>query len=293
MLIEIDKSSGFCFGVMNAIDTVEKALTEGEKIYSLGQIVHNDEEVERLRRLGLQTIDYNQFENITNCKVLIRAHGEPPIIYETARKNNITLLDATCPIVRKLQQKIKKTWEKITETGGQVVILGKAGHAEVLGLAGQTNNMAIITDGESNLDKINYNKKIHLFSQTTMNPAAFEKLAAKISERIKETNIDNPDNLLVIHNTICRQVSGRQPILSSFARKYEVIIFVSGRESSNGKMLFEICRRENPESYIVSSASELRKEWFAGKRSVGVTGATSTPCWLINEVKEAISLIKF
>lgn len=292
MLTETDENSGFCFGVSKAIEAAEKALAAGEKIYSLGQIVHNDAEVERLRRMGLEAIDYEQFRNLKNCTVLIRAHGEPPLTYKIAKQNNITLLDATCPIVGKLQQKIKKTWEEISGEGGQIVIFGKPDHAEVTGLAGQTDNNAILTDGESNLDQMDFTKKIHLFSQTTMNPVAYARLAEKIGGKITEAGIADPSTLLTIHKTICWQVSNRQPALAEFARSHEVIIFVSGKESSNGKMLFELCKKENPNSYFVSSPSEIRAEWFEGKKSAGICGATSTPRWLINEVRDTVSSLK-
>ncbi|MGQ9619917.1 MAG: 4-hydroxy-3-methylbut-2-enyl diphosphate reductase [Bacteroidales bacterium] len=289
MVIETDENSGFCFGVRNAVETAEKALLAGERIYSLGQIVHNDIEVERLHRLGLETIAYEQFCKLKNCKVLIRAHGEPPETYRIATENGITLIDATCPIVKKLQNKIKTTWEKIKGRGGQIIIYGKPGHAEVLGLTGQTENNAILTDGKINLDKPDYRKEIHLFSQTTMNTDSYNRLAESIRIRMKETGISEPDKFLIVHNTICAQVSCRQPLLKKFARAHDIIIFVSGRESSNGKMLYAVCKIVNPDSYFVSSSAEVRKEWFKGKKSAGICGATSTPGWLINEVKDVIS----
>ncbi|MGB4291426.1 MAG: 4-hydroxy-3-methylbut-2-enyl diphosphate reductase [Bacteroidales bacterium] len=289
MVIEIDENSGFCFGVRNAVETAEKALMAGEKIFSLGQIVHNDIEVERLSKMGLKTINYAEFRSLQDCKVLIRAHGEPPETYRIAKENGITLIDATCPIVKRLQQKIRQTWEETKIKGGQVVIYGKPGHAEVLGLIGQTDNNALLTDGEINLDRIDFSKKIHLFSQTTMNPEAYEALAEKMRKKIKEYGEPDPGKLLTVHRTICTQVSHRQPHLESFARSHDIIIFVSGKESSNGKMLFSICKNVNPESYFVSSPGDIKKEWFIGKQKAGICGATSTPGWLIRKVSEAIS----
>jgi 4-hydroxy-3-methylbut-2-enyl diphosphate reductase len=288
MVVEIDEKSGFCFGVQNAVEIAEEALSRGEKVFCLGPIVHNDIEVERLLSMGLKTVDHEQYHQLRNCKVLIRAHGEPPETYYIAEKNNINIIEATCPIVKKLQSRIKKTWLDAAIKDGQVVIFGKAGHAEVIGLMGQTNNMAILTDGEGNLDKIDYSKEIHLFSQTTMSNSDYNTLAQKIRDKIAETGVADPDKRLHINRTICGQVSNRQPGLRSFSRKHNIIIFVSGRESSNGKMLFSICKSENSNSWFVSSPEEIRKEWFTGMKSVGVCGATSTPKWLIDKVRDTI-----
>ena len=288
MEVEVDSKSGFCFGVQNAVEIAEEALRKGEKVFSLGQIVHNDIEVERLLSLGLETVDHDMYRELHNCKVLIRAHGEPPETYYIAEKNNIEIIEATCPIVKKLQSRIKNTWLDTSLKGGQVVIFGKAGHAEVIGLMGQTNNMAILTDGEKNLDKIDYSKEIHLFSQTTMGNTEYTLLAEKLRNRIAEKGITNPESHLHVNRTICGQVSNRQPGLRSFAKKHDVIIFVSGKESSNGKMLYSICKNENSRSWFVSSPEEILKEWFADVNSVGVCGATSTPKWLIDKVRETI-----
>jgi len=289
MLVEIDENSGFCFGVRNAVERAEKELLAGEKIYSLGQIVHNDIEVDRLSKMGLETINYDEFRKLRNCKVLIRAHGEPPETYKIAKENNITLIDATCPIVKRLQEKIRQTWEETKTKGGQVVIFGKPGHAEVLGLIGQTGSNAILTDGEINLGRIDFKKEIHLFSQTTMNVEAFNALVEKIREKIRACGTPNTDDLLIVYHTICTQVSHRQPHLEDFARSHDIIIFVSGKESSNGKMLFSICKNVNPDSYFVSSPDEIKKEWLEGKNKAGISGATSTPGWLIKKVSEVIS----
>lgn len=288
MLVEIDEKSGFCFGVQNAVEIAEEALSRGEQVFCLGPIVHNDIEVERLLSLGLKTINHNEYKELRNCKVLIRAHGEPPETYYIAEKNNIKIIEATCPIVKKLQSRIKKTWFDAAASDGQVVIYGKAGHAEVIGLMGQTNNQAILTDGAGNLDRIDYSKEIHLFSQTTMSNSEYNSLAEKIKERMAKAGIADPEKHLHINRTICGQVSNRQPGLKLFAKKHEIIIFVSGRESSNGKMLFSICKSENSNSWFVSSPEEIRKEWFTGISSVGVCGATSTPKWLIDKVKDTI-----
>jgi len=289
MRIEIDENSGFCFGVRNAVAMAEKTLMEGEKLYSLGQIVHNDIEVERLHNIGLVTIDHEKFRKLKNSRVFIRAHGEPPEIYRIAKTNGITLIDATCPIVKQLQQKIRKIWQESKTRGGQIVIFGKPGHAEVIGLLGQTDNQAIVTDGETNIDKIDFTREIHIFSQTTMNVEAFNGTADKIKDKIKQHGIKEPERLLNVYNTICGQVSHRQPFLEKFAENHNVIIFVSGKESSNGRMLFDICKKKNPFSYFVSSPEDLKKEWFEGKKSAGICGATSTPKWLMKEVKDAIA----
>jgi 4-hydroxy-3-methylbut-2-en-1-yl diphosphate reductase len=288
MVVEIDEKSGFCFGVQNAVEIAEEALSRGEKVFCLGPIVHNDIEVERLMSLGLKTVDHEQYHQLRNCKVLIRAHGEPPETYYIAEKNNITIIEATCPIVKKLQSRIKKTWLDADIKDGQVVIFGKAGHAEVIGLMGQTNNQAILTDGEGNLDKIDYSREIHLFSQTTMSNSDYNILAQKIRDKIIRTGVADPEKNLHINRTICGQVSNRQPGLKSFARKHDIIIFVSGKGSSNGKMLFSICKSENSNSWFVSSPDEIRKEWFTGVKSAGVCGATSTPKWLIDKVRDTI-----
>lgn len=292
MRVKTDDRSGFCFGVKNAVEAAEEALRAGKKIYSLGQIVHNDQEVERLHELGLITINYDQFQYLHDSIVLIRAHGEPPETYRIAEQNNITLIDATCPIVKRLQWKIGQTWKELQPKGGSLVIYGKEGHAEVIGLMGQTGNEAILTDGKSNLEKIDYTREIHLFAQTTMNYSDYDNLAETIRQNIIHGG-NNPDVLLHIHRTICGQVCNRQPALEKFAAGHDVIIFVSGRESSNGKMLYEVCKKINPYSYFVSSPEELKSEWFTGKSSAGICGATSTPQWLIEKVKQRIESLCF
>jgi 4-hydroxy-3-methylbut-2-en-1-yl diphosphate reductase len=288
MLVEVDDRSGFCFGVRNAVEIAEEALAKGEKVFSLGQIVHNDIEVERLLDLGLVSIDHKEFNELRNCKVLIRAHGEPPETYEIAVKNNITIIEATCPIVKKLQSKIRETWTQTRTKGGQVIIYGKSGHAEVVGLLGQTDNEALLIHEPEDLGNIKFSNEVHLFSQTTMSVKDYNDLAESIINKMKEQGIPDADIHFHKNNTICGQVSNRAPRLKAFARRHDAVIFVSGKESSNGKMLFEICKNENPDTWFVSSPEEIKKEWFSGKKSAGVCGATSTPKWLIDKVRDII-----
>jgi len=291
MVVEIDRQSGFCFGVQNAVEIAEKALLRGEKVFSLGPIVHNDKEVERLSTLGLASIDYDEFRKLKNCKVLIRAHGEPPETYITAEKNNITIIEATCPIVKRLQSKIKETWLKTKESNGQVVIFGKPGHAEVVGLLGQINNEGLLVSGPDDFQKVDITRPVHLFAQTTMSVKEYSNFTDILRFKMEENGISDSDMNLIINKTICSQVSNREPHLKTFARKHDTIIFVSGRESSNGKMLFSVCKNINPDTHFVSSPEEIDKSWFKGKKSVGICGATSTPKWLIENIRDIISNI--
>ena len=291
MVVEIDKQSGFCFGVQNAVEIAEKALSMGEEVFSLGPIVHNNKEVERLSSLGLTTIDYEKYRSLKNCKVLIRAHGEPPETYLTAQKNSITIIEATCPIVKRLQSRIKETWLKTQKNNGQVVIFGKYGHAEVVGLLGQINNKGILVSGPDDLHKIDITRPVNLFAQTTMSIAKYSSFADILYSRIKENGISDPSKILTINRTICGQVSNREPHLKVFAQKHDTIIFVSGQESSNGKMLYSVCKNVNPDSYFVSSPEEIDKAWFKEKKSVGICGATSTPKWIIENIRDIISNI--
>jgi len=291
MVVEIDKQSGFCFGVQNAVEIAEKALMNGEKVFSLGPIVHNDKEVDRLGSLGLVSIDHEQFSKLKNCKVLIRAHGEPPETYTIAEKNNITIIEATCPIVRRLQSKIRETWMKIKDGEGQVVIFGKSGHAEVVGLMGQINNEGILVSGPDDFAKIDISKPVYLFAQTTMSVKDYGNLTDILRSRMEASIIHDPGKNLIINKTICGQVSNREPHLKAFAKKHDIIIFVSGRESSNGKMLYSVCKNVNNDTHFVSSAEELDMSWFSGKNSVGICGATSTPKWLIENIRDIISNI--
>jgi 4-hydroxy-3-methylbut-2-en-1-yl diphosphate reductase len=291
MIVEVDKQSGFCFGVQNAVEIAEKALLNGERVFSLGPIVHNDKEVERLSTLGLTSIDHEKFLRLRNCKVLIRAHGEPPETYITAEKNNITIIEATCPIVKRLQSKIKETWLETKNGNGQVVIFGKPGHAEVVGLMGQIHNEGIIVSGQDDFNKIDVKRPVYLFSQTTMSVKEYSNLKDVLLSKMKEAGMENPDNNLIINKTICGQVSNREPHLKAFARKHDAIIFVSGKESSNGKMLYSVCKAINPDTHFVSSSDEIDELWFKGKNSIGICGATSTPKWLIENIRDIISNI--
>jgi 4-hydroxy-3-methylbut-2-enyl diphosphate reductase len=291
MLVEIDKQSGFCFGVQNAVEIAEKALLNGEKVFSLGPIVHNDKEVDRLSSLGLVSIDHDVFSKLRNCKVLIRAHGEPPETYIIAEKNNITIIEATCPIVKRLQSKIRETWIRTKESSGQVVIFGKPGHAEVIGLLGEINNEGVLVSGPADFRKIDISKPVYLFAQTTMSVKEYSNLSDILRIRMEENGIPDPGKNLIINKTICGQVSNREPHLMAFAKKHDMVVFVSGRESSNGKMLYSVCKNVNPDTHFVSSAEELDKSWFSGKKSVGICGATSTPKWLIENIRDIISNI--
>jgi len=291
MKIEIDSNSGFCFGVVNAIQLAEMELENNDSLFCLGDIVHNSAEVDRLKEKGLRTINHDEFKNLKNCKVLLRAHGEPPETYKIALENNIQLIDASCPVVLKLQKNIKLGFDDILEKGGQVVIYGKEGHAEVNGLVGQTNEKAIVIGGISDLDKIDFTKPINLFSQTTKSIEGFYEIEKEIRKRMIKTQ-GTDDVLLISNDTICRQVSHRQPQLREFVKKHDIVVFVSGKKSSNGKMLFQVCKDENPNTYFVSDESELDKSWFANAKSVGICGATSTPRWLMEKIAESVKNLK-
>ncbi len=286
MIVETDDKSGFCFGVQNAVGIAEKALLKGEEVYSLGPIVHNEMEVNRLVRLGLTAINRERLGRLKDCNLLIRAHGEPPGTYLLAEKNNITIIDATCPIVKKLQARIKNSWLTTWDQKGQIVIYGKPGHDEVVGLLGQTNNEGILISGPEDLSKIDFTRPVLLFSQTTMSMSDYNNIAEQIrAEMVRAGNSDTENNLKV-HRTICSQVSNREPHLKDFAKKHDIIIFVSGKESSNGKLLYKACKSVNPATYFVSSPDEIEKSWFEGKGTAGVCGATSTPKWLIEEIRD-------
>jgi len=286
MLVDIDKDSGFCFGVVYAVEKAEKELKKNGELYSLGDIVHNSAELNRLEKMGLKSISHEEFKKIKNCKVLIRAHGEPPETYRIAKNNNIKLIDATCPVVIKLQNKIMQGYNDIKKQNGQIVIFGKKGHAEVNGLVGQTENTAIVIETIDDLKKIDFSKPVILYSQTTKSTKGFEEIEAIINENLKTNKKE--DLLFIANNTICKQVSTREPKLKIFAKKYDVIIFVSGHKSSNGKMLYNICKNENDNTYFVSDEKELNKNWFNNVDSVGVCGATSTPRWLMEKISNYI-----
>lgn len=278
MKVKIDKKSGFCFGVIKAIKSAEAELSDSNLLYCLGDIVHNEKEVQRLEKMGLKSISKEEYFSLKDCKVLIRAHGEPPETYEHAKKNNIELIDATCPVVLTLQEKVKNSYNSRIQAKGQVVIFGKKGHAEIEGLNGQTNHNAIIVETIADIEKINMNLPVALYSQTTKRIEDFHKIAELVNSKIK------PGVQIEIKDTICRQVSNRVPNLKIFALKYDLILFVAGKKSSNGQYLFSICKEENPNSYIISEIEEIDNGWFSGVESVGICGATSTPNWLMEEV---------
>ncbi|MDO4497588.1 MAG: 4-hydroxy-3-methylbut-2-enyl diphosphate reductase [Bacteroidales bacterium] len=279
MLIEVDKSSGFCPGVVSAIRKAEEQLSQADNLYCLGDIVHNNEEVHRLELQGLKTIDHQQMAELHNAKVLLRAHGEPPSTYSLARQNNIDIIDATCPVVLKLQQKIRQMYE--SDPTLQIVIYGKHGHAEVNGLVGQTDSHAIVVESEKELCKIDFHRPVRLYSQTTMSVEKFRLLSAEIERRMV-----SPASFMCF-DTICRQVANRIPHLREFASQHDVILFVSGRKSSNGKALFEVCHSVNPNSYFVSQPEDVLPETLSGE-SIGICGATSTPMWQMEHVAEHV-----
>lgn len=280
MIVEIDRRSGFCFGVINAIKAAEDELKEAQKLYCLGDIVHNGMEVERLEKMGLISISKEQYFTLKNCKVLIRAHGEPPETYSYAEENNIELIDATCPVVLTLQEKVKSSYQVKAQQKGQVVIYGKKGHAEIIGLNGQTDHNAVIIESIADIDKIDMNRPVALYSQTTKRIEDFHEIAKEVKSKIA------PGIPVEIKDTICRQVSNRVPNLKDFATKYDLILFVAGRKSSNGKYLYTICKEVNEDTHMISKIGEINKSWFAGVKSVGICGATSTPNWLMEEVAE-------
>lgn len=279
--VEIDEESGFCFGVTTAIKKAEKELEEDRTLYCLGDIVHNGKECERLHQMGLQTVDHGQFDRLHNAKVLLRAHGEPPSTYERARKNGIEIIDATCPVVLQLQKRIRREYDA---TGGraQIVIFGKNGHAEVLGLVGQTDGNAIVLEKPEDVRNLDFNRDIRLYSQTTKSLEDFRKIVAYIQEHV------SPEASFKYYDTICRQVANRMPNIRAFAARHDLILFVCGKKSSNGKVLFHECQQVNPNSYMIDNAGEIDFDKLKGISSVGICGATSTPKWLMEACKEAI-----
>lgn len=283
-LIEIDDNSGFCFGVVTAINKAEEELAKSGRLYCLGDIVHNSDEVQRLRDKGLVTITHDEMRNLHNVKVLLRAHGEPPSTYELAQRNSIEIIDATCPVVLQLQRRIKSTFDSETPRP-QIVIYGKTGHAEVNGLVGQTSGEAIVVEHPEDLEKVDFSKDIALYSQTTKSLEGFRSTIEQIGSRLK------PGVSFKSYDTICRQVANRVSRLRDFASTHQVLLFVSGKKSSNGKILFSQCRDVNPETHLISNASEIDPAWVAGKESIGICGATSTPRWLMEQVSNAVSKI--
>lgn len=285
MVIEIDKGSGFCFGVVNAISSAERELDNTDILYCLGDIVHNSLEVERLEALGLRTIGHEEFAHLQGEKVLLRAHGEPPSTYQTAERNHIRIVDATCPVVLQLQKKIHRCYEETRESNTQLVIYGKKGHAEVNGLVGQTDGTAIVIEKPEDLDRLDFSRPIALFSQTTKSLDGFRSIVSEIKRRI------SPDAAFNYYDTICRQVANRLPNIQKFASAHDWVYFVAGKKSSNGKMLFEECRKANPNSQFISAADEITERLPEFVSKVGVCGATSTPKWLMEEIAERIKQI--
>ena len=280
-IIEIDNGSGFCFGVVTAIQKAEEEINKSGHLYCLGDIVHNSNEVERLQKIGLETITHEQLSQLHDVKVLLRAHGEPPHTYEVARQNNISLIDATCPVVLQLQKRIRNTYHDTpSDNNPQIVIYGKKGHAEVNGLVGQTQGNALVIESVDEVDKIDFSRNIYLYSQTTKSLEGFKKIVDEIQHRVAG-NVQFSS-----FDTICRRVANRIPQIKQFAQNHDVILFVCGSKSSNGRILYEECRRVNPLSYLISNETEINLSWFDGKEHIGICGATSTPMWLMNQVKD-------
>ena len=278
--IEIDEGSGFCFGVTTAIKKAEEELGTSDKtLYCLGDIVHNGMECERLKDLGLITINHDDLRELHDVKVLLRAHGEPPETYELARRNNIEIIDATCPVVLQLQKRIKKQYET---GGGQIVIFGKKGHAEVLGLVGQTQSNAIVIESFDEVKRLDFTRDIYLYSQTTKSLDEYHRIIEYIQQHIA------PEATFRSFDTICRSVANRMPNISQFAARHDLILFVCGRKSSNGKVLYNECLRVNPNTHLVEDAHEIEPSWLEGIQSVGICGATSTPRWLMEQCRDAI-----
>ena len=278
--IEIDNGSGFCFGVTTAIKKAEEELAAGKTLYCLGDIVHNGMECERLKQLGLVTINHEEMKQLHGVKVLLRAHGEPPSTYEIARENDIEIIDATCPVVLQLQRRIKKQYDACPEA--QIVIFGKPGHAEVLGLVGQTESKAIVIANVEEVKRLDFTRDIYLYSQTTKSLDEFHRIIEYIQEHI------SPDATFKSFDTICRQVANRMPNISAFASRHDLVLFVCGRKSSNGKVLFNECKSVNPNSHLIEGPEEIQKEWLEGVRTIGICGATSTPKWLMEQCRDAI-----
>ena len=283
MNVTIDPHSGFCFGVVYAIEVAERELKKNGQLYCLGDIVHNNMEVSRLKQMGMKVIGHDDLKDLRDCKVLIRAHGEPPATYAIALRNNLELIDASCPIVLNLQNDVRHGYLEMQKKSGQIVIYGKEGHAEVNGLKGQTDGKAIIVSDENDLHRIDFSKPVRLYSQTTKSVEGFRKIVRIIGERMAQ-EFPGRDPDFIWNDSICRQVSNRSTQLEEFASRYDVVIFVSGHKSSNGMILYQVCRNINPDTYLVSRKEELDPQWFRGKSRAGVCGATSTPMWLMEQV---------
>ena len=281
MKIEIDEGSGFCFGVTTAIKKAEEELATGSELYCLGDIVHNGMECERLHNMGLKTINHDEFATLHDKKVLLRAHGEPPSTYLEAQANGIEIIDATCPVVLQLQRRIKRQYDANPEA--QIVIFGKNGHAEVLGLVGQTEQKAIVIEHADEACRLDFSRDIYLYSQTTKSLDEFHAIIDYIQAHI------SPEATFKSFDTICRQVANRMPNICSFATKHDLILFVSGRKSSNGKVLFNACKAKNPRTYLIEGPEEIDPAWLSGTESIGICGATSTPKWLMEKVATALT----
>jgi len=283
MKISIDPKAGFCTGVNRAVIFAEEELVKSGHLFCLGQVVHNEQEENRLKKLGLEIITHEDFGKMRNALVLIRAHGEPPETYKIAAENNIRLIDGTCPIVAKLQKKIRKSFIESQNNEGQIVIFGKKNHPEVLGLSGQTDNKAIIIENENDLEEIDFERPVNLFAQTTKSKEIFNSIFEKISQRIGQQAVSETLQFGATDST-CRQVTGRDKSLRKFARENDIVIFVGGKKSSNGHYLFEIAKSENGNAFYVDDPVNIEKSWFHGVENIGITGATSTPVWLLKEV---------
>jgi len=287
MKISIDPKAGFCSGVKRVISLAEEELQQSGHLFCLGQVVHNEQEENRLTNLGLEIIDQDDFRKLKNVIVLIRAHGQPPETYKFATQNNIRLIDGTCPIVVKLQQKIRKSFSESENNEGQIVIFGKKNHPEVLGLSGQTDNRAIIIENENDLEKIDFRKPVSLFAQTTKSKEVFHEISGQIRQNMEEQAQSEKSEFCSTDST-CRQVTGRDENLRKFAKENDIIIFVAGKKSSNGHYLFEIVKADNNNAFYVDDPENIEKSWFKEEQKVGVTGATSTPAWLLEEVASKI-----
>lgn len=285
MRVEIDQASGFCNGVVTAIRKAEQELDSSNRLYCLGDIVHNSDEVERLCSRGLVTITHDDLHSLHGVKVLLRAHGEPPSTYATAKANEIDIIDATCPVVLHLQKRIRESYDR-RSPGQQIVIYGKRGHAEVNGLVGQTDGEAVVVEDVAGLDRLDFNRDIILYSQTTKSVHGFHEMIREIERR------KSPDVRFEYVDTICRQVANRVPQLRAFAAEHEVILFVSGRKSSNGRFLYGECHDVNPLTYFISNPDEIQPEWISEVESIGICGATSTPRWLMEQVRDRVNQLQ-
>lgn len=291
MKTAIDPGAGFCFGVKRAIQLAEEKLADGKEFFSLGQIVHNKEEEIRLNKLGMSTIDQSRLDELHNSRILLRAHGEPPETYLKALQQGLEVTDATCKVVLKIQEKVKKLWLDREKDDRQIVIVGKNNHPEVIGLAGNAGNQAIVVETISDLEKVDTTRPVYLFAQTTADEDIFEEVKTEIEIRLKQQN-SAPGSKLFITNSICSHVKNRKKQIVDFARKHDLIIFVGDKNSSNSRYLFNLCQKINTNSFFVENESMIREEWLNGQNSIGITGATSTPIWLLKKIEHKINPLK-